>query len=66
MPREPAPLHVHSTVVLQFPFYWYSTPPLLKQWLDQVTPYGPALPASRTTKVMDAAVEGACRALDDL
>lgn len=23
-------------VVLQFPFYWYSSPPVLKAWLDQV------------------------------
>ncbi|MFE8016740.1 NAD(P)H-dependent oxidoreductase [Streptomyces antibioticus] len=43
VPRERALLHAHRTVVLQFPFYWYSTPPLLKQWLDQVMPYGPAL-----------------------
>ncbi|MFJ7242878.1 NAD(P)H-dependent oxidoreductase [Streptomyces olivaceus] len=41
--RERELLHTHSTLVLQFPFYWYSTPPLLKQWLDQVLPYGPAL-----------------------
>ncbi|WP_022721272.1 NAD(P)H-dependent oxidoreductase [Rhodopseudomonas sp. B29] len=23
-------------LVLQFPLYWYSTPPLLKQWFDEV------------------------------
>ncbi|MFC5403331.1 NAD(P)H-dependent oxidoreductase [Cohnella soli] len=27
-------------VVLQFPFYWYSSPPLLKKWLDDVLTYG--------------------------
>lgn len=25
-----------ASVVLQFPLYWYATPPLLKAWLDQV------------------------------
>ena len=28
-----------DTVVLQFPFYWYSTPALLKKWLDDVFSY---------------------------
>lgn len=32
-------------IVLQFPFYWYSSPPVLKAWLDQVLllgfAYGP-------------------------
>lgn len=30
----------HHTVVLQFPVYWYSTPPLLKAWFDLVLEYG--------------------------
>ncbi|MBB5936939.1 NAD(P)H-dependent oxidoreductase [Streptomyces zagrosensis] len=30
----------HDRVVLQFPFFWYSSPPLLKQWLDEVFEYG--------------------------
>lgn len=30
----------HDRIVLQFPFYWYSTPPLLKKWEDQVLTYG--------------------------
>ncbi|MBF2751093.1 NAD(P)H-dependent oxidoreductase [Enterobacter bugandensis] len=25
-----------NTIVLQFPFYWYSTPSLLKQWIDDI------------------------------
>jgi putative NADPH-quinone reductase len=29
-----------DTVVFQFPFYWYSTPAILKQWQDQVLSYG--------------------------
>ncbi|WP_346766400.1 NAD(P)H-dependent oxidoreductase [Streptomyces sp. CB01881] len=26
--------------MLQFPFHWYSAPPLLKQWLDEVLAHG--------------------------
>ena len=33
-------LVAHHTVVLQFPIYWYSTPALLKEWLDLVWLYG--------------------------
>jgi len=24
------------SIIFQFPFYWYSVPPLMKQWLDEV------------------------------
>jgi len=27
-------------IVLQFPFYWYSVPGILKEWMDQVLVYG--------------------------
>lgn len=27
-------------IVLQFPFYWYSTPAILKEWQDAVLAYG--------------------------
>ncbi|MEM8954708.1 MAG: NAD(P)H-dependent oxidoreductase [Verrucomicrobiota bacterium] len=30
----------HDRVIFQFPFYWYSGPPLLKKWLDDVLTYG--------------------------
>jgi len=30
----------HDRIVFQFPFYWYSTPALLKQWQDLVLTYG--------------------------
>lgn len=30
----------HDRIVLQFPFYWYSTPSLLKKWEDTVLTYG--------------------------
>jgi glutathione-regulated potassium-efflux system ancillary protein KefG len=33
-------LLAHELLVLQFPFYWYSIPPLLKLWQDEVWHYG--------------------------
>ncbi len=38
--REQRLLERHDTIVLQFPFYWYSVPPLLKKWLDDVLTEG--------------------------
>jgi glutathione-regulated potassium-efflux system ancillary protein KefG len=46
VPREQALLVAHDVVVLQFPFYWYSTPALLKQWEDLVLEHGWAYGAS--------------------
>ncbi|MDP5008817.1 MAG: NAD(P)H-dependent oxidoreductase, partial [Glaciimonas sp.] len=30
----------HDNIVFQFPFYWFSSPPLLKKWLDEVLTHG--------------------------
>jgi putative NADPH-quinone reductase len=30
----------HDRIVFQFPFYWYSAPPLLKKWLEEVITHG--------------------------
>ena len=30
----------HDIIVWQHPFYWYSCPPLLKQWIDMVLEFG--------------------------
>lgn len=30
----------NDRIVFQFPFYWYSCPPLLKKWLDDVLTFG--------------------------
>ncbi|WP_322752555.1 NAD(P)H-dependent oxidoreductase [Frankia sp. Cas3] len=38
--REQRLLLAHDSVTLQFPFQWYSTPSLLKLWLDEVLTYG--------------------------
>ena len=38
--REQQRLLDHDVVVFQYPFYWYSTPSLLKEWQDLVLEYG--------------------------
>ncbi|MFD0768943.1 NAD(P)H-dependent oxidoreductase [Bacillus sp. CGMCC 1.60114] len=30
----------HDRYIFQFPFYWYSSPPLLKKWFDDILTYG--------------------------
>jgi glutathione-regulated potassium-efflux system ancillary protein KefG len=30
----------HQIIIWQHPFYWYSAPPLLKQWIDLVLEFG--------------------------
>lgn len=42
--REQELLVAHDLIVFQFPFYWYSTPALMKQWEDDVLAYGFAYP----------------------
>ena len=38
--REQQRLLAHDIIVFMFPMYWYSTPPLLKEWQDLVLEYG--------------------------
>lgn len=38
--REQELLLAHDLILLQHPFYWYSTPALLKQWQDLVLEHG--------------------------
>ena len=38
--REQRLLTDHDVVVLQHPFYWYSTPAILKEWQDLVLEHG--------------------------
>lgn len=40
VPTEQQLLVEHDAVVLQFPWYWYSVPGILKEWMDQVLTYG--------------------------
>ena len=38
--REQALAESHDVLVFQHPFFWYSTPPILKQWEDLVLEHG--------------------------
>lgn len=38
--QEQKLMESYDKIVFQFPFYWFSSPPLLKQWLDEVVLYG--------------------------
>lgn len=38
--REQRLLVAHDTIVMQHPFYWYSTPAILKEWQDLVLEHG--------------------------
>lgn len=38
--REKSLLENHDVIIWHHPFYWYSAPPLLKQWIDMVLEYG--------------------------
>jgi glutathione-regulated potassium-efflux system ancillary protein KefG len=33
-------LEKHNIIIWQHPFYWFSSPPLLKQWIDVVMDFG--------------------------
>ena len=46
--REQQLLVEHERIVLQFPWYWYSVPAVLKGWMDQVLLYGFAYGADGT------------------
>lgn len=37
--KEQEILKQHSIIILQHPMYWYSCPPILKQWIDLVLEY---------------------------
>ncbi len=38
--QEQGRLFEHEVIIWQHPFYWYSCPPLLKQWIDLVLEFG--------------------------
>ncbi len=40
VPREQGLLAEHDPVVGQHPFYWYSAPVLVKEWIDLVLTHG--------------------------
>jgi glutathione-regulated potassium-efflux system ancillary protein KefG len=48
VPREQQLLVEHDVIVFQHPFYWYSSPAILKQWQDLVLEHGWAYGAGGT------------------
>lgn len=38
--REQQLCEAHDVIIFQHPFYWYSTPAIIKQWLDLVLEHG--------------------------
>ncbi|MEM6966687.1 MAG: NAD(P)H-dependent oxidoreductase [Bacteroidota bacterium] len=40
IPYEKKLLEQHDVIIWHHPFYWYSCPPLMKQWIDLVLEYG--------------------------
>ncbi|MDB6132551.1 MAG: oxidoreductase [Verrucomicrobiales bacterium] len=40
VPREQDLLRAHDVIVFQHPFYWYSCPAILKEWMDLVLEHG--------------------------
>ena len=38
--KEQELIELYDKIIFQFPFYWFSSPPLLKKWLDEVLTYG--------------------------
>lgn len=38
--REQELLEKHDRIVIQHPFFWYSTPAIVKEWFDLVLEYG--------------------------
>ena len=38
--REQGLLSEHDIIVFQHPFYWYSCPAIMKEWMDLVLEYG--------------------------
>ncbi len=46
--HEQALMQAHASIVLQFPFFWYSTPAILKEWQDLVLEHGWAFGSNAT------------------
>lgn len=60
-------LEATDRIVLQFPFYWYSCPPLLKQWEDEVLEHGWAYGSTGTAlhgKELMLAISTGAKAID--
>lgn len=64
--HEKALLKAHDVIVWHHPIYWYSCPPLLKQWIDLVLEfrwaYGPGGTALAGKKLLQVVTSGGGRA----
>ncbi|APZ47467.1 NAD(P)H oxidoreductase [Polaribacter reichenbachii] len=60
-------LQQHDIIIWHHPFYWYSCPPLLKQWIDMVLEfnwaYGPEGKALEGKICLNAITTGASKAM---
>jgi glutathione-regulated potassium-efflux system ancillary protein KefG len=58
-------LSEHQIIIWQHPFYWYSSPPLIKQWIDLVLTfgwaYGPGGTALRDKIIFNSITSGGQR-----
>lgn len=54
--REQKLIESHSNLVIQFPVYWFNSPPLLKEWLDEVLTYGWAFGSNGGNHLMNRKV----------
>lgn len=65
--REKKLLSTHDVIIWHHPFYWYSCPPLMKQWIDLVLEfgwaYGPGGNALQGKKCLNVITTGGSRAL---
>lgn len=51
--KEQMLMEQYNRIVFQFPFYWFSSPPLLKQWQDEVLTHGWAYGSKSGYKMKD-------------
>ncbi len=63
VPHEQELLEAHDVVVLQHPFYWYSTPALVKEWEDLVLQHGWAYGTGGTPSAPSASASARCSAI---
>lgn len=61
--REQQLLLNHDRIVFMYPFYWYSVPPLMKLWMDEVLTsgwaYGPGVETLKGKQWLQALSTGA-------
>ncbi|CAZ98390.1 NAD(P)H-dependent oxidoreductase [Zobellia galactanivorans] len=64
---EKALMSAHDIIIFHHPFYWYSCPPLMKQWIDVVLEfgwaYGPNGTALQSKKCLNVITTGGSREL---